>query len=105
MSAVYICTEQETANHIKCCVFNWPGVKSTAYNCHTQECTSSTRQNSRSRRNTARRGNTRKNRGRGRKEDKENKICLIPLCRPQNYNFACGSLWVLNVVSDIKVGT
>jgi hypothetical protein len=40
MSAVYICTEQETANHIKCCVFNWAGVKATAYNCHTQECTS-----------------------------------------------------------------
>jgi hypothetical protein len=90
MSAKYICT----VNHNKCYVFDWPGVKATAYNFHTQECTSFTRQKSRSRRNTARRGNARMNERNGRKEKKERKIYLIPLCRPQNYNFACGSVWV-----------
>jgi hypothetical protein len=39
-----ICPEQETVNHVKCCVYNWPGVKVTAYNCHNQECTFLTRQ-------------------------------------------------------------
>jgi hypothetical protein len=47
-----------------------------------------------SRRNTARRGDTRKNKENGRKEEKEHKIYLMPLCQPQNYNFACGSVWV-----------
>jgi hypothetical protein len=45
----------------------------------------------RSRINIARRGNTRKNKRNGRKE---NIIHLISLCCPQNYNFACGSVWV-----------
>jgi hypothetical protein len=78
MSAVYVCAEQETANHIKCCAFTWPGLKATA--CSAPRSALFYWAKSNSRRNTARRGNTRKNKGNGRKEEKEHKIYLIPLC-------------------------